>query len=60
MLRALVNRYILSFGLKVQKEYKYKGGDWQFPQFLSFPSKGSPHADLGWNVFPRDLLQIPK
>lgn len=40
---------------KVQKEYK--GGDWQFPHFLSFPSKGSSHADLGWNAFPATCCQ---
>ena len=38
----------------------YQGCDWRFPHFPSFPSKGSSHADLIRNAFPRDLLPIPK
>lgn len=29
-----------------------------FPIFLSFPSKGSSHADLGWNAFPATCCQF--
>lgn len=42
------------FGLSARNQ----GGDWQFPNFSSFPSKGTSHADLARNASPATYCQF--